>query len=131
MSDGVLLDTNALLWVLTGDPRLGPVARERLLADGGRVHHSVVSVLELTIKDLLGRLALPPDLPGAIGAAGTRELAFTSAHALRLTDLPTLVRHDPFDRMLLAQASVEGLELLTADAVLLGLGLDGVTDARR
>lgn len=124
---GLLLDTNALLWGLTGDRRLGAGARARIVA--GEALFSSVSVLEVTIKTMVGKLDLPGDV--AVGAvqAGLVELPFTAAHASALEEFPQLARHDPFDRMLLAQAFVEGRELLTADAELLGLGHDGVVDA--
>ncbi|MPV50646.1 hypothetical protein GCG21_11650 [Pseudactinotalea sp. HY160] len=55
---GVLLDTNALIWVLAGDPRLGGRARAQV-AEAPRVHFLAVSVLEITLKEMLGRLRVP------------------------------------------------------------------------
>lgn len=127
---GVLLDTNALIWTLTDDTRLGDDAR-RIVSGTGVVRYSAVSVLEISIKTMLGKLTLPGDLPSALAASGLDELPLTARHATALTDLPDLARHDPFDRMLLAQAHVEQQRLLTADGHLLGLGLPWVIDARR
>lgn len=62
--------------------------------------------------------------------AGLRELPFRERHAVTMSQFPQLARHDPFDRMLLAQAQAEDLMLLTSDRVLLGLGHDWVVDAR-
>ena len=127
---GVLLDTNALIWTLAGDTRLGADAR-RIIAGPGVVRYSAVSVLEITIKTMLGKLTLPGDLSSALAASGLHEMALTARHATALTDFPDLARHDPFDRMLLAQAHVEHQRLLTADDHLLKLSLPWVIDARR
>lgn len=127
---GVLLDTNALLWMLSDDRALGDDAR-RTLTSGAAIHVSSVSILELTIKTMVGKLSLPGDPMSAAAASGLHELAFTAAHAAALTHFPDLVRHDPFDRMLLAQAKVEELRLLTADQALIGLPLPWTLDARR
>ncbi len=122
-----LADTHVLLWALSGDPRLGPRARESLT---GAAYTSSVSILELTIKKLKGRLDLPERFLDEIDERGFTVLPLLGEHALALDRFPELVGRDPFDRALLAQASVEGLSFLTVDARLLGLGLDRVVDAR-
>lgn len=126
----MLLDTNALLWLHLDHPRLGSEARKRILASGD-VYFSSVSTLEIVIKHMLGRIPLPGGdrFPEVFIDAGLLELPFTSKHANRMLDDPELCRHDPFDRQLLAQATVEGMQLLTADRVLLGLGREFVVDA--
>lgn len=128
----ILLDTNALLWLVADSPRLGLQARARIEA-ADRVCFSAVSVSEIAIKHMLGRIDLPGGdaFPQIFADSGLSELAFASAHAAALLEDPALRRHDPFDRMLLAQASAERAELLTSDAVLLDLGRAGVADARR
>jgi PIN domain nuclease of toxin-antitoxin system len=80
----------------------------------------------------LGRIDLPgrDRFPNVFSDAGLRELPFTSDHAVAMLRFPALVRHDPFDRMILAQASAERMTLLTADATLLALGERWVQDAR-
>ncbi|WP_454084232.1 type II toxin-antitoxin system VapC family toxin [Georgenia sp. Marseille-Q6866] len=126
---GVLLDTNALLWVLAGHVDLGE--RTRALLKASRpVHFSAVSVLEITIKQMLGRLDVPGDLSDGAQRAGLLELPFRADHASRLLDFPSLSRHDPFDRMLLAQAAADQLHLVTSDRLLLSLGVGWVVDAR-
>ncbi len=127
---GLLLDTHAFLWVLADDSRLGPSSRAALRA-GAAVYYSSVTILELTIKDMLGRLDLPGDPVAGAAAAGLTELTFTAAHASTLREFPSLVRHDPFDRMVLAQARAAGLRLVTADGVLLALDGVDLADARR
>lgn len=128
----ILLDTNALLWVVGDDDRLGSEARNRL-AKADQVCFSAVSVAEIAIKHILGRLALPGGdrFPQIFSDSGLRELSFSAAHAAALCTDAALARHDPFDRMLLAQAAVERAQLLTSDRVLLALGLAGVFDARQ
>ena len=124
----LLLDTSALIWVLIDSPRLGVAARA-LIARSSMVHVSAVSVAELTIKAMLGRVTLPDELPAALRRQSLIELPLSLDHASAMTQFPALVRHDPFDRLLLAQARTAGLDFLTSDAVLLGLGLDFVVDA--
>lgn len=127
--NGILLDTNALLWVLVDDPRLGATSRAAL-GDAERVYFSSVAVLEITIKEMLGRLETPGDVSDGARQAGLVELPFRSRHASGLHDLPLPARHDPFDRMLLSQALLEGLHFLTSDRRLLALKLPQVLDAR-
>ncbi|QTV79942.1 type II toxin-antitoxin system VapC family toxin [Microbacterium sp. NIBRBAC000506063] len=128
----MLLDTNALLWVYHDSERLGPLARERIGA-ASLVHFSSASVLEIVIKNMLGRLPLPggDELSSVFSRSGLTELPFTAEHAAALARFPGLARHDPFDRMILAQASQERMPLVTSDATLLSLGEDRVIDARR
>lgn len=128
----MLLDTNALLWAYLDDASLGPEARARIESSES-VHYSSMSVAEITIKHLLGRVELPGGsrFPGVFDDMGLDELSFTTRHAHALLDEPELRRHDPFDRLLLAQAASERLEFLTADRALLALGKPWILDARR
>lgn len=128
----MLLDTHALLWLVTDDERLGAVARQRIAA-ASRVHYSAVSVTELVIKHMLGRIALPGGdrFPEVFSQSGLTELPFTARHANAMRDEPELARHDPFDRMLLAQSRAEGIDLLTTDRVLLKLSQSWIHDAAR
>ncbi len=124
----ILLDSQAALWVLSGNPRLGRLARQRI-ESAHAVHVSAATVWELTIKAMLGKLDVPAGLPARLTDQGLVLLDVVAAHAEALRDFPELVRHDPFDRLIVAQASVEGLDLLTADRVLLGLDRKFVVDA--
>ncbi|MGQ0464759.1 MAG: type II toxin-antitoxin system VapC family toxin [Sporichthyaceae bacterium] len=125
-----LLDTHVAVWVLDGDSRLGTVATG-LVHDAVDVYVSAASVWELTIKAMLGRVRVEPGLPARLSEAGLELLAVAPQHAEGLRRFPELTRHDPFDRLLLAQASVENLPFLTADRILLGLGHEFVLDATR
>jgi PIN domain nuclease of toxin-antitoxin system len=109
----LLLDTHAFLWWRADDPRLGTVARDAI-AMADVVHVSAASVWEAGIKIRLGRLRLPEPLAKGVAASGFAELPIRFAHAERAAELPG--HHgDPFDRMLVAQAQVEGLTLVTHD----------------
>lgn len=127
----MLLDTHALLWLAIDDERLGAAARDRILA-APVVYYSAVSISEIVIKHMLGRLALPGDeaFPGVFAQMGLTELPFTARHADALRAEPALLRHDPFDRMLLAQAAAEHIGLVTSDRTLLELGHVWLHDAR-
>ena len=122
----VLLDTQALLWLLADSPRFGPRARA-LINSTDRVYYSAASIWEIEIKRALGKLRIDADLAESLQAAGVRELPVTAGHALA-TSAVELPHRDPFDRMLLAQAEVEGMTFLTADGVLLGLSSRKVVD---
>jgi len=110
----ILLDTHVLLWWLADDPAL-PAAARGTIADGAnRVVVSAATAWEISIKQALGKLDVPSELEEALDAGGIAALPITVAHALAAGSLP---RHhdDPFDRMLIAQAGLEGLTLLTFD----------------
>lgn len=127
----LLLDSHTALWFLDDHPSLGREARARI-ADAVAVHVSATSVWELSIKHMLGRLDLPENLVDALTAQGLIMLPVSAEQAEGVRTLPdALRRHDPFDRLLVAQARALGLTLLTADRVLLGLDLRFVVDATR
>lgn len=110
----LLLDTHVALWAITGDATLGEEFLDRLRHDPD-IFLSPVSVWEITIKQAAGKLAGPADLAERVRDMGFRELAVTHAHAIAAGRLPSHHR-DPFDRMLVAQASTEGLTLVSRDA---------------
>ncbi len=126
----LLLDSQARLWLLDDNPRLGPQARRTITSAQG-VHVSAATVWELTIKTMLGKLSVPADLSTRLTAQGLELLSITAEHAEALRDFPELTRHDPFDRLLVAKASRTGLQLLQAAKVLLYLGRDLIIDASR
>jgi PIN domain nuclease of toxin-antitoxin system len=116
-----LVDTHVWLWILGEPARLGPAARELVGDTATHCLLSAVSVAEIAIKYSIGRLTLPapPDhLVGeAIRGAGAEELALEHRHALAVATLP-LHHRDPFDRLLVAQAQVEGVPIITVDRAL-------------
>ena len=128
MTTLLLLDSQAALWLLDDSPRLGQHARH-IIASATAVHVSAATVWELTIKAMLGKLSVPDKLASRLTEQGLILLSITAEHTEGIREFPQLARHDPFDRLLVAQASQAGLQLLTADRVLLGLGRDFIVDA--
>ena len=126
----LLLDSQTLLWLLDDNKRLGADARGLIGAAQG-VHVSAASVWELTIKTMLGKLSVPANLPEVLTRQGLLMLNITAEHAEAIRDYPELTRHDPFDRLLVAQADRSGLQLLTADQVLLGLRRGFIIDSTK
>jgi len=114
----LLLDTHAFLWWICDDVRLSGRARS-LLADGqNEVYFSAASAWELAIKAGAGRIMLPGDperfVAEQVAANAFQVLPVHIRHALKVFGLPPLHR-DPFDRMLIAQAVVEEMPILSAD----------------
>ena len=128
MTTLLLLDSQVALWILDDNPRLGPHARQ-IIKSTTTVHVSVATVWELTVKTMLGKLSVPDKLASRLVEQGLSILNITAEHAETLREFPELTQHDPFDRLLVAQASHAGLQLLTADHVLLSLGRDFIVNA--
>lgn len=110
----VLLDTHVVLWWLAEDPRLSETMRTHIADPSNYPIVSAASAWEAAIKQALGKLKLDADLQESVERCGFRRLPVTFAHAAEVRALPAIHR-DPFDRMLIAQARVENLPLLTAD----------------
>jgi PIN domain nuclease of toxin-antitoxin system len=113
----LLLDTHAALWFLSGDDRLGEHARRHLTDDTNRVLLSAAVVWEVAIKRSLGKLAVPEEYLSLLLDAGVQPLAVSIVHAAAVEQLPPHHR-DPFDRMLVAQAGIEGAALVSRDDAL-------------
>ena len=119
----LLLDTHVLLWWLADDRKLGKTAREIIANPNNDVHVSTASVWEAAIKAALGRLEVElDDLEEAIVRNGFQPLPIGFRHAVTAGRLPS-VHRDPFDRMLVAQASVEELRIVSHDQVFERYGL--------
>jgi PIN domain nuclease of toxin-antitoxin system len=114
----LLLDTQILLWAAAAPERLSEKARAALTLPENELLFSAASLWEIAIKSALDRADFriqPKRFRRELERSGYRELAITADHVLATADLPPLHK-DPFDRLLIAQAVVEGLPLLTADA---------------
>ncbi len=117
---GLLLDTHAILWMVRDDPRLSRKARSQI-ERVERLVYSVVSFWEIALKISRGGFdfELPPawdrELVDELREIGAARLEIKPDHCRLLQDLPWHHK-DPFDRMLIAQAKVEGLPILTADS---------------
>lgn len=113
----LLLDTHLLVWAMGSPERLAAEVRAMVEDPLNTPVFSVASLWELVIKRALGRPDFrvePAVLRRALLDGGWQELAIEAQHALAVAHLPPLHR-DPFDRLLLAQASAEGMLLITAD----------------
>jgi PIN domain nuclease of toxin-antitoxin system len=118
----LLLDTQLLLWAAGQPERLSSAARKLLSNRRNELIFSAASLWEIAIKNSLGREDFrvePRVLRRGLLDNGYVELPVTSQHAVSIDVLPSLHK-DPFDRLLLAQATCEGITLVTADAQLAG-----------
>ena len=113
----LLLDTHAALWLATGHEGLGPDLRKAIAGAAGGVFISMASLWELKIKANLGKLRIPPDLAEGLEESGIILLSIGLRHLSALDGMP-FHHKDPFDRMLIAQARVEGMTLVTADRMI-------------
>jgi len=124
-----LLDTNALVWLANGSAEIGR-RTAALLEKQPVVYFTPLSIAELKIKEFIGRLSLPKDFLEQLTSEGLTSLDFETKHAWDVGRFESLIKHDPFDRLILAQAATSKLKLITSDEKLLGLGFDWVLNAR-
>lgn len=110
----ILLDTHAFLWWDANDPNLQPTLRAAIASLENRVFVSAVTVWEIAIKRASGKLSFSGSAVRALEQHGFQPLPITVEHAEWAGQLPQLHR-DPFDRLLVAQAQLEGLVLITVD----------------
>jgi len=117
----LLIDTHLLLWWLADSPILPPDARGAIGDERNLIVVSAATAWEIAIKKNAGKLKAPDELEDALLANAFEAMPITVKHALAAAALP---RHhdDPFDRMLVAQAKVEGVTLLTHDQRLAAYG---------
>jgi PIN domain nuclease of toxin-antitoxin system len=117
----LLLDTQVFIWSVM-DSRQLKVATRRYLASAEIVYVSAASIWEIALKTRIGKMTGDVEaFAAAIDASGFQELPVTARHAAAVAKLP-LIHADPFDRMLIAQAFLEPLRLVTADKVLIACG---------
>ena len=115
----LLLDTHIALWAITDSPKLSQKARELIESPKTTIWISVASLWEIAIKYSLGRGDMPISSQQALSyfrESGYRFLAVEAEHAVAVEELPTHHK-DPFDRILVAQALVEPMRLMTHDSL--------------
>ena len=117
----ILLDTQAWLWMTLAPERLSPHARSLVETSNHELFLSAASAWEIAIKHAIGKLRLPETpvkyVPSRTERLGVHSLPIDQGHALHVSTLPP--HHaDPFDRLLIAQAQIEDLLILTADSIL-------------
>jgi PIN domain nuclease of toxin-antitoxin system len=110
----LLLDTHAFLWWNADDRALGPRAREAIADPGNVVYVSAATAWEIAVKRRAGKLEAPGEIADWIRDDGFSDLAIEVEHAVASAELPEHHR-DPFDRLLIAQARLEDLTLVTSD----------------
>jgi PIN domain nuclease of toxin-antitoxin system len=114
----ILIDTHILLWVLTGERKLTRAAQQAF-DKAEEWNYSLVSLWEIATKVSIGKLPLPADwcdhFMATLASHGYKRLGVEPVHCAALASLP-LHHRDPFDRMIIAQAKVERLSLVTADS---------------
>ena len=123
----LLLDTHAMLWWLDDNPTLSTEARAAIGDGNNAVYVSAATAWEIAIKAALGKLDAPDNFEEALSANAFQQLPISLAHALAVGTLPAH-HSDPFDRMLVAQARIEGLTLVTRDEDIIKYGV-GVLEA--
>ena len=112
----LLLDTRILLWWLDDSPSLSEKGRKAIADINNLIALSATAIWEIRIKQALGKLRIGPNFYDVIKQQRFEMLPITSDHAYAVGDLP--VHHnDPFDRMLIAQAKLEGFTLVTHDPI--------------
>ncbi len=113
----LLLDTNALIWALSHPARLSPQASGEIEDRSNEVFVSVVSVWEIGVKKAKSKLDFSGNIESMLAQKEFEPLPLTLRHGLAIEALPHQ-HHDPFDRMLIAQAQVEKLTLVTSDRMM-------------
>jgi len=108
------LDTHALLWWLDDSPALGQSARTAMMDDRNIVVVSAAVVWEIQIKQALGKLDIDSSFLDVVRGQGFELLSITADHAYAVGELP-MHHRDPFDRLIIAQALLEGLTVVTRD----------------
>jgi PIN domain nuclease of toxin-antitoxin system len=115
----VLLDTHCFLWLVTGDDRLSETARVIFLNPDNRLFFSAASFWEICVKKNLGKIVLQngwlETIQNEMTVNTIEYLQIEIPHCFKVTELPFHHR-DPFDRMLVAQAMVEDMQLLSSDS---------------
>jgi len=123
----LLLDTHALIWWLADDPALSRPAHDAIAEAENTIHVSAATAWEIATKHRLGKLPnvrdLVEDFSGALAREAFLELPISVSHGECAGSLPGIHR-DPFDRMLIAQAKVEGLTLVSNERLFDAFGVD-------
>lgn len=118
----LLLDTHTLIWVFSRDPRLSRAATEAIGDGNNIVLVSAATAWEIAIEKALGKLKVPGNYQEGLQRYRFTPLSITTEHALAVEQLP-LYHKDPFDRILIAQAQIERLTLVTRDPQMKAYGV--------
>ena len=124
----LVLDTNALFSILSNPNQFGRKT-QKLLARSTEIYFSPISVFEISIKEMLGKIKLRHPLGALLKEHDFGSLPLRVEDALETYSLPSLVKHDPFDRLIVATAKSRGATLITSDRKLLALEFDWILDS--
>lgn len=113
----ILLDSHVVVWWLGSPEKLTPRARALIADPANQLTVSAASIWELHLKLAKGTLQMPSDFVEHLWDGGFEELPVRASHVSGLADLPS-IHQDPFDRLLMAQAVSEGLQLMTRDRII-------------
>jgi len=123
-----LADTSVVLSSVLNPNRLGP-RTARLIRDSNATYVSSVSIAEIFVKQMLGKIELNSPILELIATFRFKAMSFDVEMANEIEALPGLMGHDPFDRMIVATARAKGATLITSDRHLLSLGFDWIIDS--
>jgi PIN domain nuclease of toxin-antitoxin system len=124
----LLLDTGTLISAILFPNRIGKNTR-RLITRSPDVYFSAVSLFEIVVKQMRGKLNLGGSVSEFLGELDAIALPLRAEDALEVLSFPSLARHDPFDRLLLATTRAHGAKLITSDRKMLDLGFDWILDS--
>ena len=111
---GYLVDTHIFIWCLSNDKKLSNKAQKIIKDPDNNIYVSTASLWEISIKNASGKLSLKTTLAEMVSLSGFEVIPIMLPHVLQIGKLP-LYHKDPFDRMLIAQAKAENLNLITTD----------------
>jgi PIN domain nuclease of toxin-antitoxin system len=124
----LLLDTSTLISAILFPNRIGKNTR-RLITRSPDLYFSAVSLFEIVVKQMRGKLNLGRSVSEFIGELDAIALPLRAEDALEVLSFPSLTRHDPFDRLILATTRAHGAKLITSDRKILDLGFDWILDS--
>jgi PIN domain nuclease of toxin-antitoxin system len=124
----ILLDTSTLISAILFPNRIGKNTR-RLIRRSPAIYFSAVSLFEIVVKQMNGKLNLGTSVREFVEGLDARALPLRAEDALQVLSLPCLARHDPFDRLIVATTQANGARLVTSDSKMLDLGFDWILDS--
>jgi PIN domain nuclease of toxin-antitoxin system len=124
----LLLDTSTLISAILFPNRIGKNTR-RLITSSPDLYFSSVSLFEIVVKQMKGKLNLGRSVSEFLSELDAIALPLRAEDALEVLSFPSLYRHDPFDRLLLATTRAHGAKLITSDRKMLDLGFDWILDS--
>jgi PIN domain nuclease of toxin-antitoxin system len=124
----ILLDTSTLISAILFPNRIGKNTR-RLIRRSPAIYFSAVSLFEIVVKQMNGKLNLGTSVREFVEGLDARALPLRAEDALEVLSFPSLTRHDPFDRLIVATTQANGAKLVTSDSKMLNLGFDWILDS--